>query len=485
MAPFNFLENLRLKGIFAPPPGPFANDLPSQGGYGGNMSGPTQLPSSLGTPPMENTFATPEVPTPQGTLPVEKPLSALEAYKPETDAKTRLDTLLASYPERKKPGWLKAIAAGLAASATHRPQDIEPMLFGDYNRQLLDWKNKTSFAEKAADNENARNINSRTLAYQTAATQLREEAQAAKDKKDTAAAEAATKRANAYDYKARHPDAQFQAGKGGNLMVWNPDTRQFDDTGIDMGTMTEFDKLHFLHKGKMEEGAQRGNFQITVADRRADAAAENKGWQLYEMDDPDNPGKKIPVRINVNTGEKQPVEGLGSVQKIGTSKGMVQPANIKDIQAKAQKHLSVLSELLQGEGDKSKINPLYSQAVGSSRMLPLHWIPGSKGRTGESKIKRIKDLLTLDLIQELKAASKTGATGFGALNIKELGVLESAASNLDPTMDEPEFLEEMKTIREELRKILKPADGLNETKNDAPPLTAAQMIEKHRNKDKK
>lgn len=60
------------------------------------------------------------------------------------------------------------------------------------------------------------------------------------------------------------------------------------------------------------------------------ANAGKKGWSLGEVDDPANPGKKIPVRVNADTGEVAPIDAKG-LTKLGGSGGtsVGAPENVK------------------------------------------------------------------------------------------------------------------------------------------------------------
>lgn len=58
------------------------------------------------------------------------------------------------------------------------------------------------------------------------------------------------------------------------------------------------------------------------------------------------------------------------------------------------------------------------------------YIPGSETATAKGALDRLKGKAIIDLIQEMKAQSRTGATGFGQLSGRELSVLENAATQL-------------------------------------------------------
>lgn len=209
--------------------------------------------------------------------------------------------------------------------------------------------------------------------------------------------------------------------------------------------------------------------------------AEKKGWTLSNITDPADPNKQIAVRINNDTGDVQRVrleeKQVGPIAKPGAATKLTQPQDLQYIQDKTQETLSALDEILDVKG---KLKPEMRTAVGKSRMAGLQYIPGSQTRTAEATIKRLKDRVTLDLLQEMKSRSKTGATGFGQLNLKELGVLESAASKIDPALSEDALEAELVRIKEKLRKVLLPEDGFTPTVvPEGKKPTASELIRKY------
>lgn len=127
------------------------------------------------------------------------------------------------------------------------------------------------------------------------------------------------------------------------------------------------------------------------------------------------------------------------------------------VKDKTQEALNTIDGLIDSE--TGKLKPDTEMATGWSANIPmLDKLPfgvGTSKATGDARINKLKSLLTLDVLQELKAMSKTGATGFGAMNLKELGVLENAASMLgSPNMREEDFAAHLQDIRGELTKVL-------------------------------
>jgi hypothetical protein len=89
----------------------------------------------------------------------------------------------------------------------------------------------------------------------------------------------------------------------------------------------------------------------------------------------------------------------------------------------------------------------------------------------EDLIKTITAGKVIDTISEMKAQSKTGATGFGALNGRELDQLESKARRLNP--QSPTFEADLKYIEDKLVDSRKKIEGALSKKQAAMPASPA------------
>lgn len=189
--------------------------------------------------------------------------------------------------------------------------------------------------------------------------------------------------------------------------------------------------------------------------RENEKARTDKGWQSFNIDDPNDPTKKIAVRMNLATGEmerarldEKDVAGLLKPgTKTGTSGG-ADTAPMIAIKEKAQETLDELSNLID---DKDELTE-EGKAITSVSGAATKHLPYTDARSGSNTLNRVKAMHVINLIGQMKAQSKTGATGFGALNLRELGVLESAASKLDPY--DKNFSTELKRVKSLLNKIL-------------------------------
>lgn len=180
---------------------------------------------------------------------------------------------------------------------------------------------------------------------------------------------------------------------------------------------------------------------------------EQKG-QPYMMPDPNDPSKQIAVRWNPATETVEPIkyndQTISNLTKPGTKPTGPTPA-LRDLRGKAQEALDEIKNVL---GDDDKLTSKGQSAFGKS--AAFRWIPGSEEKSGTGSVRRIQSQQILNVIEDMKAQSRTGATGFGAMNKDELRVLESAASKLsDPYISEEDGRRELKRIKEKLNLILK------------------------------
>lgn len=209
-----------------------------------------------------------------------------------------------------------------------------------------------------------------------------------------------------------------------------------------------------------ESQIRENDSQAVIAKQNADS----KGWTTGIITDPDNPKQQITIRHNTITGKTERVkldeQNMGPVSRPGANKGgLVQPKNLDAIRASASTTLNALDELLNPD---DSLNEQARQAVGKSKVG--NYIPTTDGYAGRKTIERLQSLLVKDLIAEMKNQSRTGATGYGALNMAELELLKAGASKLDTGLSEEDFKIEVLKIREKLNKILQDDSGEQQMK---------------------
>lgn len=273
MPDYNFLESLRLKNLFGPDNMVgMGNDLPQQGGIMGNIgAGASADPFAPKSSPFEGIFGNenpatravgptalgggPQAPSSNGLDDIATRMNSM--YTPETKASDRYNNMIDTMPVRNKPGMLRKIAS-VAAGIGGGPEMFDMAMYGNYNNEMKDWKEKAGPAREAATLERQSNVNERTLAYQTIASQLREDAIKAKETNDERRISIAQQRADVYSFKAQNPDMKFDF-TGPTIKVINPRNGEIKDSGWSTGNMSDADKMALGHSDRLSEIAARGD----------------------------------------------------------------------------------------------------------------------------------------------------------------------------------------------------------------------------------
>lgn len=227
-----------------------------------------------------------------------------ELYNPSHTASDAFNDLASQYPERQNPSALRKIGAAITGIG-YGPQAAMNLLEQPHTRDVEDWKNRMGPLQQSANLERQENVNSRTLAYQTIAAQLRQEALDNKEKLDDANLKIRQQRADVYDFKARNPDLDFDFS-GDTIKVVNPKNGEIKDTGVKTGNLSDADKLALQHKNRLSEINATGSETRKTEDLRQsgrESLATQNGWTTANIPDPTDPTRLIGVRINNDTGE--------------------------------------------------------------------------------------------------------------------------------------------------------------------------------------
>lgn len=81
-------------------------------------------------------------------------------------------------------------------------------------------------------------------------------------------------------------------------------------------------------------------------------------------------------------------------------------------------------------------------------------VPGGAAASAQTRLEQLKASLAIGKIQEMKAQSRTGATGFGQLSEKELAVLENAAGRLQRAQSFAEAKTALAEIKGRMRVVI-------------------------------
>ncbi len=109
----------------------------------------------------------------------------------------------------------------------------------------------------------------------------------------------------------------------------------------------------------------------------------------------------------------------------------------------AQDVMDLIGQLTEvGPDRKRKLNS-NAQGLFGARIPFLRNIPGTGTADADAALKRLQGRAVVDLLSEMKAQSRTGATGLGALSAPELRLLENTAAMLGGSLSDDAAAEEL------------------------------------------
>jgi hypothetical protein len=334
----------------------YGMDMPSQGGFLGNMVPPSNSPSyasssipmgglcllnspQMGygdtTPSNANPILNPTMDpynmdlmnsggeeqftgtgnqTPQGGIGASGPHfdpekfynDYMAQYKPAHTASDYYNKLMMEYPTRDmNPGFMRRLAASFAGMSGG-PEAADKVLDQPFYDALEDWKNKMQPALASANLERYENVNERNIMSQAATrataqqkADILQEAENRKNREGRDLAETRRARLALQDWKAKHPLGHFGEDDEGNVTITDPISHQVDYVTDDDGDMVKSSKLP---EWKRIQEQQAGREKIVgMQQEGANQRAEMQGWQTVEIDDPSFPpdsGHKVLAYVN-------------------------------------------------------------------------------------------------------------------------------------------------------------------------------------------
>ena len=140
----------------------------------------------------------------------------------------------------------------------------------------------------------------------------------------------------------------------------------------------------------------------------------------------------------------------------------------KTVVGLATETASVLDQLLTPEG---QLQPGVSKITGGLRVPAMIARNVGMGEVTnrQAAMDRLKSRVVVDLVGEMKAQSRTGATGFGQLSEKEGMLLEQAAAQLNQAQSEEQIRTVLTDMRGKLNRILQEPDGTGGAATQAGP----------------
>lgn len=270
---------LRLQNIFAPQQGGMiGNDLPSQGGIMGRpdifqpsspdiFGGGRAIPESPMMGPPESMA---------GNMPVQRNRIE-EIYSPETVMQEKMAQMIDQMPERNKPGFGRKLLASIVGMGGG-PQTADKVLYGKYDRDLADWKNRFDPIRQAAIEERQGNVGERQYARDVMTNEAQNRRLDITEQNNLARQKVAEDRAKIYDFKVRNPNWRIVAVKGGNYVAIDPQNpANKADTGVPTGTLSDAEAQALRVEGQEHLANVRGDIQSRHIEERGDVQEELVG----------------------------------------------------------------------------------------------------------------------------------------------------------------------------------------------------------------
>lgn len=277
-----------------------------------------------------------------------------ELYHPEHDMTDRYESTLDQMPVRQHPGVWKRLLASAISGATQDPRMGNSVLDGPYNRDLADWTTRLKAIEPAANMERANNTNQRAVANSIISQEQgsrRLERQYSRDRTIERQGDARLRQGDERladaDKRIAQADERLKIARevanGGQLKVDdNGDARIVRKDGTTIPVKGEY--LSFEEKEQAK------------ANHRPTPGANTIKTDV--IDDPDNPGRKVLVRINSDNtytiirgqGGGKPAEPKSRTEtteatvELGTSRKIANKAlEIKNSNPKWSKWIKILN----------------------------------------------------------------------------------------------------------------------------------------------
>lgn len=143
------------------------------------------------------------------------------------------------------------------------------------------------------------------------------------------------------------------------------------------------------------------------------------------------PNPKAKPGTPATTEAGTPAPATGTTTTTGDTKVVETPASMERQQKLSAQRQSAIEGFKAGRQriDEILANTDFTRGITGAMM---GYIPGTEAYSQRKSLQTIVAKTVTETISTLKEQSKTGATGFGALNEKELEVIQTAITNLDP-----------------------------------------------------
>lgn len=252
-----------------------------------------------------------------------------QIFQPEHKYDDILGDMLNNMPTRNKPGLLRKIAAGVAAFSG--PEYADRALYNPYYRQLEDWETKFKPTLEAAKLENTDNTNMRLVANTILSNEMADKRLDRQYSRDAVLGAQGDRRLDDLEerYKNLQTNAENRIKQGEErLKIAQANSRggtfKVDDAGNPFIVYKDGSTVPV--NADYLSAADKADLQVRIAESKSRATASGRPKIVdRDIEDPNNPGHTIKVRINLDTGEATPITLKGSDTSGSDKKTIAKP----------------------------------------------------------------------------------------------------------------------------------------------------------------
>lgn len=239
-----------------------------------------------------------------------------------------------------------------------------------------------------------------------------------------------------------------QLAESGYKVRQQPSGRLFGGSQMVLEQDPSFQSLKSLQRQKLADDLEMNNYKLNAMRKSfgggANATPAGQSSQEDWVMSPDG-------RFVANPNKPKPLNELDLLKKAALEKKQAE-AEAAD-QTKEENLINSANENLLAIQEAKK-GKKYFGMMGKlpSSMAPSTYLQGEYGqrKNWENNINKVTSGQVLEVMNKMKAASKTGATGFGALNEKELAILQGASTALSRDLapeDAMRYLNDIETMQ--------------------------------------
>jgi hypothetical protein len=226
------------------------------------------------------------------------------------------------------------------------------------------------------------------------------------------------------------------------------------------------DLLNSYVRGQVQEGAILGEMAtlgITPDEFQMATQAKEKMRSVGQQGTPIPMAQPTPIPdVSAQVPEGYRASGF-EPDKFGNMRPKgIEPIPATDIKAQKEMQAADVAEKKQEEyiqsGAQDMLNTIAEVKKGVSNFGAMGGVPSTPWdydrKNWESNVDKLLSKRVIDLMTEMKQASKTGATGMGALSEKELAVLQNASTALKRSIGPEQAEKILNDMEQALNKVL-------------------------------